>query len=550
MKLNWTDLDLLSFQVMGMYGDQGRTLPRLGQQGEFDEGEDGEDGTDQFEDDDDKDVEPNYSQSNGLADDDNSNAEEVAFAESDSDMGGDEEEEHLENGLQWKESLMDLANEEFARRRATGALAKLNNFLYGSESVSHLASVFREELGFSADVQESAPRKIQFAEHHDGDEYFRKASAKHIDDLRDGSNPSVKLASLDNWQDDDRLESVKRFFITSDLLEAEEGDEGDENGDFEDLETEDGPDIPAVNPAADFESERTVNARKKEEMRLRFEEVETANSNPLNAELEGDEKETWHEEQKRLRTVQFEINRQKMQELDDSTRGKVEGYGSGEYVRIVLSGVSCEFSQTFDPRWPLIVGGLLSTEEAFGFLRVRIKKHRWHKRTLKNNDPLVFNIGWRRFQSIPLYSTSDSRTRNRMLKYTPEHMHCFATFYGPLVPSNTGFCAVQTVAKSSAGPAFRVAATGVVLDVDQSAHIVKKLKLTGVPTKIFKNTAFIKGMFNSPIEVAKFEGASIKTVSGIRGQVKKALQDPPGSFRATFEDKIALGGISCYLWLF
>ncbi|KAJ3731764.1 hypothetical protein DFJ43DRAFT_1077335, partial [Lentinula guzmanii] len=63
----------------------------------------------------------------------------------------------------------------------------------------------------------------------------------------------------------------------------------------------------------------------------------------------------------------------------------------------------------------------------------------------------------------------------RMLDYTPEHMHCYGTFWGPGVLPNTGFCAFNTVADG--------AETG--------------------------------GMFSSALEGAKFEGASVKTVSGV-----------------------------------
>ena len=88
-----------------------------------------------------------------------------------------------------------------------------------------------------------------------------------------------------------------------------------------------------------------------------------------------------------------------------------------------------------------------------------------------------------------------------------------------------------------------MAATGVVLEVDQSASIVKKLKLTGVPYKVFKNTAFVRGMFTTHLECSRYEGASIRTVSGLRGQIKRALRSPPGAFRATFEDRLLMSDI-------
>ena len=82
----------------------------------------------------------------------------------------------------------------------------------------------------------------------------------------------------------------------------------------------------------------------------------------------------------------------------------------------------------------------------------------------RSSDPLIFSAGWRRFQSIPIYATEDVNGRHRMLKYTPEHEHCNGTFYGPIVPPNTGILAIQSLKSGQRN--FRIAATGVILEKD------------------------------------------------------------------------------------
>lgn len=122
-----------------------------------------------------------------------------------------------------------------------------------------------------------------------------------------------------------------------------------------------------------------------------------------------------------------------------------------------------------------------------------------------------------------------------MIKYTPDHLHCLAVFWGPIIPPNTGILGYISTSSEISG--FRIAAIGNILSSNLSYKIVKKLKLVGEPMEIHKNTVFVKGMFNSNIEVSKFIGAKLQTVSGIRGSIKKS-EGNKGNFRATFEDKL------------
>ncbi|KAB0403861.1 hypothetical protein E2I00_001737, partial [Balaenoptera physalus] len=315
-------------------------------------------------------------------------------------------------------------------------------------------------------------------------------------------------------------------------------------GDFEDLETGDvhkgksGPDTQVEDVEEEVKEEVDPNAE--ESAKKKHLDKKRKLKEMFDAEYDEGEN-TYFDDLKGEMQKQAQLNRAEFEDQDDEARVQYEGFRPGMYVRIEIENVPCEFVLNFDPHYPIILGGLGNSEGNVGYVQMRLKKHRWYKKILKSRDPVIFSVGWRRFQTIPLYYIEDHNGRQRFLKYTPLHMHCGATFWGPITPQGTGFLAIQSVSGVMAD--FRIAATGVVLDLDKSIKIVKKLKLTGFPYKIFKNTSFIKGMFNSALEVAKFEGAVIRTVSGIRGQIKKALRAPEGAFRATFEDKLLMSDI-------
>ena len=465
-------------------------------------------------------------------------SKDVEYADSDSDLGDDdgmfvrdENDEGLnlddedddsgsgdEDGPRWKANLAGRASDAFVK--ASGKRRKRDWMRLVYRSALTPAQIVRGDTEDDVRIEED-----------DEDELFKFKSKELVgaDEVFDQTKEKVDEKALEQWEDEELLESIRHLFITGETAPAD-GEGGSQAGD-DDAMDDDENDEGATQ--TEEEKRAAALAAKKEDLKRKFDEqYDDKDDGP---------KQDFYDEKKDEMARQLQLNRAELEGLDAEARALVEGYRAGTYVRIELESVPCEFVTHFDASYPLIVGGLLQAEERFGFVQARLKKHRWQTCILKTNDPLIISVGWRRFQTAPIYSLDDHSIRMRMLKYTPEHMHCFTTFYGPVSLPNTGFCAFNALNAESAG--FRIAATGVILDVDRSAKIVKKLKLTGVPMKIFKNTAFVRDMFSSALEVAKFEGATIKTVSGIRGQIKKALPKPDGAFRATFEDKVLMSGV-------
>eukprot|EP00271_Cylindrocystis_brebissonii_P019000 TRINITY_DN5589_c0_g2_i1.p1 TRINITY_DN5589_c0_g2~~TRINITY_DN5589_c0_g2_i1.p1 ORF type:complete len:770 (-),score=259.46 TRINITY_DN5589_c0_g2_i1:710-2980(-) len=433
-------------------------------------------------------------------------------------------------------------------------------------------------------------------------------------DVEESCRLHVALDDVPDWTQGDVIGRVRDRFVTGDWAKAarrdrgeaeedeEEGDEGeddDENGgeedgegededvfgDFEDLETGekfgrrsgsgDGPANEEGTGGAKDKKSAEDEERRLKKLALRAKFDARSNGEEDKAGEDGEEEggraakvaggrpgksdqPDFFEKLKEEMETRRQRTKAELATLEPARRVELEGFRGGMYVRVELRGVPAELVLHFDPCTPILIGGVNSAEEGLGLMQVRLKKHRWHRKILKNRDPLVLSLGWRRFQSIPIFAMEDRNARLRMLKYTPEHMHCLATLWGPLVPPGTGLIAFTNPTgnePAAHASSFRVGATGVVLELQQPVPVVKKLKLVGHPYKIFKNTAFVKDLFSSSLEVARFEGAAVRTVSGIRGQVKKAVKagtqkhqqgasrSTDGCCRCTFEDKILMSDI-------
>ncbi|CAL9776169.1 unnamed protein product [Musa acuminata subsp. burmannicoides] len=480
-------------------------------------------------------------------------------SEGDEDLNSEDE---GENVSKWKESLLAKTVS-----RQNGNLMQL---VYGRNVTASTTT--------SQEAHDSS-------ESDDSDEDFFMPKGERTKKLSDNLDVDIvdtedsskfNNIQLKDWSDEDLVKSIRDRFVTGDWSKAAQRGLGTEDvgdnetvfGDFEDLETgEVFKGTPEDNDKSSgsfrMGDDQEMEERRLKKLALRAKFDGQDDGSDLSDEEEHNKRKFnqnqtdaggYFDKLKEEIELRKQMNIAELNDLDEATRVEVEGFRIGTYLRLEIHGIPFEMVEYFDPRHPILVGGVALGEENVGYMQARLKRHRWHKKVLKTRDPIIISVGWRRYQTIPIYAIEDRNGRYRMLKYTPEHMHCLAMFWGPLAPPKTGILALQTLSNNQTG--FRITATGAVQEFNHAAQIMKKVKLVGCPLKIFKKTALIKDMFTSDLEIAKFEGAAIRTVSGIRGQVKKAakveLGNQPkkkgesvkeGIARCTFEDRILMSDI-------
>ena len=299
-----------------------------------------------------------------LAGNSSDEGEDLPFAESDSDMGEpDSDDDMPSSALKWKENLSEKASALYSGSRRID----LNRLIYSDEPVENVVRIWREHTGAIPSVEDDDISED--IEQEDDEDFFKKAPVEASTTI-DGSMPQYSLERLQEWKSPEKINSIKNRFITSNILEEGEDEEAEAFGDFEDLEAA-GDENGATSEEKqeeplDLDAERAANAKRKEELRLRFEEAE---ENPDKSDSEKEE-ETWGDQQKAKMQKQLEINKREFEGLDAESRVRVEGYLPGTYVRMVLHGIPCEFVQRFDPHFPIIIGGLLNDEQRFGYIQV------------------------------------------------------------------------------------------------------------------------------------------------------------------------------------
>lgn len=323
------------------------------------------------------------------------NLQELVYGKAKSNIVSDEDDQ--DDNSQKDDNDSD-SDEEFFKLKTKG-----NNSSYGNGQ-TQLDTRVSHSLG----EEDSSRAVLGNASTFDVSTWLEEGDECLIESIRD------KFVT-GNWENPDSIPQGGDDTAFGDFEDLETGEAFGPNGEINSDDEEENDELIDTEGMTDAEL-RELNSKKKASKKATFDEeydeekkgaISSTNPADENAEKE------YIDSLKREKEARLKRNIEEFGADGESSRLRLEGFRQGLYCRIRIDGVPAEFVECFDPQKPVILGGLTPQETNRGYIRCRFKKHRWHKRILKCNDPLIFSVGWRRFQSIPVFSTEDDSKRHR-----------------------------------------------------------------------------------------------------------------------------------------
>ena len=178
---------------------------------------------------------------------------------------------------------------------------------------------------------------------------------------------------------------------------------------------------------------------------------------------------------------------------------------SGTYVTLVLEGVSSAAAARIAPDALLTVVGLLPHENKVSVLHMGLSEttqcdeHAAGDMPVKSKDVITFRCGWRTWEARSVFSQNNLNCdKHKFERFMPTGGAFFAcSVLGPVTYTP---CPVLAFRKATAGN-MQFIALGSMIGADADRIVVKRIVLTGYPTRVHKRHATVKYMFYNPDDV-------------------------------------------------
>jgi len=230
---------------------------------------------------------------------------------------------------------------------------------------------------------------------------------------------------------------------------------------------------------------------------------------------------------------------------------------SGSYVTITLEAVPPRTYRNLPQSTLLTVVTLLQHEHKLSVLHMSLNQPLTNdnddqtttETIVKSKDPITFRCGWRTWNSRPVYSQNNLNCdKQKFERFITSEAGAFfaASVLGPVTYSPCPVLAFRDRddvdndddgGKMKRSRGKQLVALGSMAGADADRTVVKRIILTGYPTRVHKRNATVKYMFYNPDDVKWFKPAGLATKHGLQGNILDSIGDH-GTMKCLFNAPI------------